>query len=156
MPTFANDVLLKFFRDYQLPFLGDLIYNHKDKEPDEIIHNKNGDYLHRWFIQKDREKGNVYLHRFIGDDDDRALHDHPWESVSYILYGVYLEYLPNEVIYRHQGDIIFRDMTTPHRVELVTKEAWTLFITGPRKRDWGFICDEGWKHYEEFQENDGC
>lgn len=133
-----------------------LIGFYAGSEPDEIVHNKNGDYLHRWFIQKDRERGNVYLHRFLGDDDDRALHDHPWDSVSYVLEGEYLEHLPNEIIKRSAGDVIFRDMTTPHRVELIGEEAWTLFITGPRKRDWGFDCPQGWKNYKDFQEDNGC
>lgn len=153
--------LHKFFNsrklnELELLFLKLTILSHEDKEPDEIIKNKNGDYLHRWFIIKDREIGNVYLHRFLGDDDDRALHDHPWESVSFVIEGKYYEHLKDGGHLRQAGDFIQRDMTTPHRVELIGEECWTLFITGPRKRDWGFDCPDGWKNYLEFQEDDGC
>ncbi len=142
--------------DYQIGLLHELIDNYKNLKPNEVIYNKNGQYLLRWFIQKSRERGNVYLHRFIGDDDDRALHDHPWNSVSYVLKGEYLEHTPDGIICRSEGDIIFRDMITPHRIELIDEECWTLFITGPREREWGFHCTDGWKHYEKFQEDDGC
>lgn len=27
---------------------------------------------------------------------------------------------------------------------------WTLFITGPRVREWGFLCTKGWRHWRDF------
>lgn len=44
-------------------------------------------YLGRWFIIPRNRWFNVYLHRFTGSDDDRALHDHPWWSLSIMLAG---------------------------------------------------------------------
>lgn len=43
-----------------------------------------------------------------------------------------------------------------HRVELIRdalgKEnpVWTLFITGPKIREWGFWCPKGFKHWKDF------
>jgi hypothetical protein len=27
---------------------------------------------------------------------------------------------------------------------------WTLFVTGPRVRSWGFWCAHGWRHWKTF------
>lgn len=55
-------------------------------------------YLTRWHVLPRNKWLNVYLHRFVHGDDDRALHDHPWHSASLILDGRYIEhtaeYLP--------------------------------------------------------------
>ena len=37
-------------------------------------------YLSRWHIIPRNRYFNIYLHKFVGSDDDRALHDHPWRS----------------------------------------------------------------------------
>jgi hypothetical protein len=56
---------------------------------------------------------------------------------------------------RHPGQILFRRSTARHRVELLRdysysvidrthyreKSVLTLFITGPRVREWGFWCE---------------
>lgn len=55
-------------------------------------------YMTRWHVLPRNKWLNIYLHRFIHGDDDRALHDHPWHSASLILAGRYIEhtaeYLP--------------------------------------------------------------
>src|SRR5690606_37136256 len=35
---------------------------------------------------------NLYLHQFLRDDDDRALHDHPSWAASFMLQGGYVEH----------------------------------------------------------------
>lgn len=49
-------------------------------------------YLTRWRVLPRNKWFNIYLHRFIHGDDDRALHDHPWHSASLILDGRYIEH----------------------------------------------------------------
>ena len=54
-------------------------------------------YLLRWhLLRKDKYPINLYLHRMLRDDDDRALHDHPWWFVSIILAGGYVEVMPRQ------------------------------------------------------------
>ena len=62
-------------------------------------------------------------------------------------------------IYRRIWPLIpyIRKPTTMHRMILESDNAWTLFITGPRVRDWGFRVPpdrggdkEGWMHHVEF------
>ncbi len=55
-------------------------------------------YLERWWIVPRNQQQNVYLHRILRDDDDRALHDHPWENVSYVIAGRYREITPSGIL----------------------------------------------------------
>jgi hypothetical protein len=102
---------------------------------------------------------NIYLHKFLRDDDDRALHDHPWISLSIVLRGGYIEHMPGAIKRRKAGQVVFRRATHAHRVELLRDgfclaeevvPAWTLFITGPKVREWGFHCPQGWRHWKDF------
>ena len=103
-------------------------------------------YLRRWFITPRGEGPAVCLHQFLRDDDDRALHDHPWASIGIILAGGYREMTPEGEQLRQVGDVIYRLPEQRHRVVLHRddagrpKPAWTLFLTGTRVRDWGFWC----------------
>lgn len=117
---------------------------------------------------------NVYLHHFLRSDDDRALHDHPWFNMSIVLQGDYWEITPKGRFLRSTGAIKIRTPWAAHRVELfkacnaVDKggvvlqhtvneiEAWTLFITGPRVREWGFLCPKGWINWQKFGDQNGC
>jgi len=118
------------------------------RPPDEVI----GDnYLRRWFLIPHNSKFNVYLHNFRGSDDDRALHDHPWDSLGIILKGEYLEHTPEGVNHKKAGSFSFRKGKDSHRIELIeNKPVWTLFITGPKYREWGFHCKTGWVHWKTF------
>ena len=65
---------------------------------------------------------------------------------------------------RHSGQILFRRPTARHRIELLRdynysvidrthyreKPVLTLFITGPRVREWFFHCPQGPVHYMDF------
>ena len=119
-------------------------------------------YLLRWHLIPRNRWFNIYLHKFIGNDDDRALHDHPWWSFSIRLRGVLREH------YKKKGQFLwvtnnripplfcYRPATFAHRLVLVgNKPAWTVFITGPRKRDWGFHCPKGWQHWSTMTTEDG-
>ena len=117
-------------------------------------------YMSRWWVIPRNKHFNVYLHHFTHSDDDRALHDHPWWNISVLLFGRYLEHTPTEIIARQAPAIAWRPATALHRIELYPatgvdrigeeEEVWTLFITGPKIRDWGFACPKGWKPWQEF------
>lgn len=57
------------------------------RKPDLCIGGEDSPYLKRWWLIPRNRFFNVYLHQFLKDDDDRALHDHPWWSVSFLLKG---------------------------------------------------------------------
>ena len=122
-----------------------------------------GAYLRRWYLIPRNRFFNVYLHNFLRSDDDRALHDHPWHWASLLLLGGYIEHTIHaggihRKSLRFAGSIKLAGPRTAHRVEvqerLSTQQplpCWTLFITGPRVRNWGFHCPaQGWIPFDRF------
>jgi len=117
----------------------------------QIIGPIDNPYMTRWFVIPKNRWLNVYIHKFHRSDDDRALHDHPWWSVGLILRGGYWDVTPAGRQWIGPGRIKVRSAETKHRVELQDgKPSWSLFITGPRIREWGFWCPQGWRHWREF------
>jgi hypothetical protein len=120
-------------------------------------------YLERYYLfLKDRDNFpfNIFLHKFLkGDPDD--VHDHPWPYATLILKGGYYEWVAEfnskgEKIgetrhWRGPGHFRVCKPTSYHRIELkpgVT--AWTLFMPGPKKRDWGFLVNNRWIQHEQY------
>lgn len=141
-------------------------------EPHFIIGDWQDPYLLRWYVLPRNHFLNIYLHKFIRSDDDRALHDHPWSFLSWIIKGEYIEHADNGMYLRERWSIAYRPAKWLHRVELLRGPAiarertrvrpvrpelpvWTLILTGPKKREWGFQCPQGWRHWEHFVEA-GC
>lgn len=140
------------------------------RPPDVIIGGEADPYMRRWWVIPRNRWFNVYLHHFLRSDDDRALHDHPWWNISWLLDGSYFEMVPvddrepagpSRAIYRTSGAFAFRKAEAAHRIVLQTtfwpgsgrsleKPVWTLFITGPKVRVWGFWCPKGWKDWRDF------
>ena len=111
---------------------------------------KNNPYLKRWWIIPRNKYFNIYLHHFMKSDDDRALHDHMYWNVSIIFKGSYLEHTPKGIYKRKTLSLVGRLAKSAHRIELNNGPCWTLFITGPRIREWGFHCPNGWRHWKQF------
>lgn len=125
------------------------------RPPDFIIGGKEQPYMLRWWITPRNRWFNVYLHHFLRSDDDRALHDHPWFNMSILLAGRYTEHTISAGGVNHKkvfaaGAIKLRGPRYAHRVELTDGPCWTLFITGPRVREWYFHCPNGLRHWKEF------
>ena len=127
-------------------------------------------YLIRWYIFPRNHWWNLYLHKFMRDDDDRALHDHPWWFWSFMLRGEYTEYLGEDVsntgmngfpihVRRKAGSLVFRRAEHRHRVSLpknpdgTPQPCWTLVLTGPKSRLWGFWCPQGFVPWYDFVEH---
>lgn len=108
--------------------------------------------LERWFVIPRNPVFNIYLHRFNDSDENRAPHDHPWMSLGWIIGpGGYHDVGKKGVRWRHAGSLTWRLPTTAHRVVLANAQpVYTLFFTGPRVREWGFHCPNGWRHWTEF------
>jgi hypothetical protein len=142
--------------------LGDRIAQSVTRAPDFIIGGAENPYLKRWWLIPRNRLFNIYLHEFIRDDDDRALHDHPWWSMSLALgmitnerkmafHGYIDEVLPGGHE-RHigPGAVTFRGGSSAHRLVVPFPGFRTLFITGPSFRMWGFHCPRGWVDWKTF------
>lgn len=124
------------------------------RKQDFTIGEEDDPYLLRWWVIPRNHIFNIYLHKFMRSDEDRALHDHPWVNLSILLEGEYVEHTIsaggiNKRVRRKAGEFKFRWPWAAHRIE-IDKPCWTLFITGPRVRDWGFHCPNGWRIWTEF------
>lgn len=129
------------------------------RAPDFVIGEPDDLYLRRWWAIPRNRWFNVYLHNFRRSDDDRALHDHRFANCSIILTGAYFEHLQDGSVRLRKAwrpwapwRLVFRRATAAHRVELIQggDPVWTLFVTGPVRRDWGFHCPRGWVPWREF------
>jgi hypothetical protein len=126
----------------------------------------NEPYLERYYLfLKDRKRFpfNVFLHKFLKSDPD-DVHDHPWPYATLILKGGYWEWIPqfnkdgqkfSEVAHwRGPGHFRICSANSYHRIEIdpdVT--AWTLFMPGPQKREWGFLVKNKWIQHEQYLHN---
>jgi len=125
------------------------------RKPDFVIGGNDDPYMLRWWVIPRNKVFNIYLHRFLRSDDDRALHDHPWFNMSYLLDGEYTEWtiasggVNKKKVYK-AGDVKFRSPWVAHCVILHNGPCWSLFITGPVMREWGFHCPKGWRPWKVF------
>jgi hypothetical protein len=146
LPTVLTDKLFWYLFDLTVA----------KRPPDQIIGGDHDPYLKRWFLIPRNPLGvNIYFHAFLRSDDDRALHDHPWANCSVLLAGEYTEHTIAEGgihhrVVRQEGDVVFRRALQAHRVELHDGPVFTLFLTGPKTRSWGFHCPQRWVPWREF------
>lgn len=132
-----------------------------ERDPDLVIAPDGIPYLYRWHLLPHSKEANLYFHVQVKDDPKRPLHDHPWDNMSVILAGGYKERLCLSELEPHDdmtfsfvrsvGSIVYRKAAQAHRLELLYGEpyAMTLFMTGPKVKDWGFWYPHGWVPYEQ-------
>lgn len=98
----------------------------------------------------------IYLHKF-NEPDSQPVHNHPFNFVSFILRGGYVEDVRLGKHYvsiareRHQWR--WHTTTTPmlHRVMRLTRTpTWTLVLRGRRLKRWEFFVDGKLIDFEEF------
>jgi len=123
------------------------------RDPDVVI---GENYLLRWHVIPRNTFFNIYLHCFLGSDDDRAHHCHPWANLSCLIGGRYIEHTIAAGGTHHQkmyypGALKFRTGAYAHRIEILPDEScWTFFITGPKYREWYFHCKKRLVHWRDF------
>jgi hypothetical protein len=91
----------------------------------------------------------IFLHHFLASDPNDAVHSHPWAwSVSVILVGGYREHRcrpdgPATVREYHPGDVNLLLSDDQHRIDLLQKDCWSLFLAGEFDKPWGFgpLCE---------------
>lgn len=128
--------------------------------PHFYIGGRHDPYMLRWYLIPRNPWLNVYLHKFLRDDDDRALHDHPWWFISFVIRGGYHEKTEDGWITRRAPSIGFRRAEHRHRVSLFwtpdgdehggRQPCWTIVMTGRKSRTWGFWCPKGFVPWHEF------
>lgn len=128
--------------------LNRLLYRFSGRLPVRFIDIDGAPYLERYYV------GSVcgitaYLHRFVSGDDERQVHDHPWGwAAAIVLAGGYVEERLTALCPDYGWLSTWRRMFPCrinvirardfHRVTSPKPGTWTLFITGPRVKSWGF------------------
>jgi hypothetical protein len=107
--------------------------------------------MRRWALQT--PLGGLRLHHFLRGDADRELHDHPWSFVTLVLAGGYVDVSSAGEDVLRPGSVRYRSARHAHRVE--TAGCWTLVLSGPISRAWGFWAAEGWTPWKEFHALNG-
>ena len=150
LSNFIRKILVKLSAKLNPP---NIIFDHEGSEP----------YLSRYYLfrgprSKDgshpfdefgRPKDNIIrsegwslvLHTFHQSDSTTKLHNHGWTwGLSFVLAGGYSEekLIGDKVIRRTIKPFAFNVIrpTEFHRVDLLEKDAWTLFFRGPRLTEW--------------------
>lgn len=132
-------------------------------------------YMRRFILLLPFGLGTIRLHNIMRSDDDRHLHDHPFDFTSFLLNGGYIEAVPCEscggtrVERDHAGvshpcqdcwdgrrrnvwprfSIVRRSAEALHSLTL-ERPVWTLVFAGPKRRDWGFDTEIGWISNERY------
>ena len=107
-------------------------------------------YLNRWHLIPRNRWFNIYLHQFVGPDPGAHAHDHPWWNMTIKLRGGYMEIRTRGTWDFLGGRITVRTPTTCHKIVDIDAPCWTLFITGPVVRDWGFWVDGKWMKHTDY------
>lgn len=93
----------------------------------------------------------VRIHKIVKEDNDRHLHDHPWNARTFILKGWYNEERKDCFYRRCKGDTSRLNFGEYHRITEVCEEGvYTLFITGKYRGTWGFLVDEIKVNYKKY------
>lgn len=126
----------------------------------EIMSRQGVLHFRRWRIISTPWFG-IYIHRIYKADDDKYLHDHPWDYWSMVLTGSYNEQTETLIRPGHAkenmlipGSCNSRMAEQFHKIKsLNTKSVTTLFVTGKRRRDWGYKVGKYWVHNEYYRQN---
>lgn len=124
-------------------------------------------YMRRWFFWC--PWFGIRVHQILRSDADRHLHDHPWDFASLLLTGGYTEIVLRDDVgpdtaqkLAAMGDVRLMAQRTWGRWSLVRHKAedlhrlllarpiWTLVFTGPKRKSWGFLTEDGMVPWHEY------
>lgn len=105
-------------------------------------------YLTRWMIELFGYS--IRLHKWMGPDDLRHEHDHPWWYITWILKGSYFDRSLGESEFLKRWSLRYRRATRSHCVEPLELPTWTLMITGKPLREWGFWVNGKFRHRNKY------
>lgn len=93
-------------------------------------------YMTRWVIVLMGYA--LRLHHWIASDDQRYKHDHGWWMLILVLWGGYTDVTDTGEDVLRAGSIRLRSATHRHTVRVNKGGCWSLLLTGPKLRKWGF------------------
>jgi hypothetical protein len=108
-------------------------------------------HFRRWQLLK-TPWFSIYIHGIYAPDQDKHLHNHPWDYKSLVLKGSYIEETNNGVNLLKFGSVTSRNGEDYHKIKtLLTNSVYTLFIVSPAKRTWGYQVNGKCMYNEEYR-----
>lgn len=102
----------------------------------EELRCQNAVYNRRWYFEC--SWFSLRLHHWLHSDDSRAFHDHPFNFWTFVLKGSYEDITPEGVELMPAGTLCYRKAEHRHWVKILPDGCWTILLTGPKIRKWGF------------------
>ena len=117
------------------------------------IKSKTGElHFKRWEILKTRW-GSIWLHAIYKADQDKHLHNHPWDFKSIVLKGSYIEQTSLGNKRQYPGKINVRNGEGYHKIlEMISPVVYTLFFVSKPKRQWGYRVAGEFVDHETYRE----
>jgi hypothetical protein len=112
------------------------------------------EYMYRWVLKT--PLFTLRLHNIKREDRDPHHHDHPFDFTSIMLTGGYEEEVQDEQTgelhrtWYYRGAIRKLRARDMHRLHTVLPSTYTLVISGPKTKDWGFQVGEEWVHHRNY------
>ncbi|MCY1429331.1 hypothetical protein D9M71_452450 [compost metagenome] len=163
------------------PDIADWLIERARRTPYQNIWSPDGSklYMARWWLLNPYDRNShkpkywwfpwsIRIHHILRPDDDRDLHDHPWDARTVILRGWYAEQrladeqltsllkAPSgaqvtEFIDRRAGDTATLNHGEYHRIDQVSPGGvFTMFITSRWQGEWGFLVDGEKVHWKKY------
>lgn len=124
--------------------------------PKKTVRLEGQDYLKRYTLVR-TPFFKIYLHHILRSDTDRNLHDHPWNFVTLILSGGYVEEFKRDknskqkTLYHGPWSLLFRPAKVLHRLEM-KEPTYSLFLCGRKFKDWGFLVNDKIVSHKEYDD----
>lgn len=93
-------------------------------------------YVIRWRLET--PWGSIRLHHWLASDDPRHKHDHAWSFRTFVIKGGYTDSSPDGDEHLKAPATRWRPATHQHTVFPDPGGCWTIIVTGPKVRPWGF------------------
>lgn len=116
---------------------------------DRLLDEGGAEYMRRYYLRGGRGPQRRF-HLISADDPGRDWHDHPFDYVTRLLSGAYIEHTPVGSFRYGPGDVLTRKAEQLHRLELEDGPVWTYFVTGRFRRSWGFMTPSGWVPHGQY------
>ena len=117
------------------------------------IRAKNGDLHFKRFAIFETKYLSLYFHRIYRADKDIYLHSHPWNFVSIILKGYYIEGTENGNNHKDFLTISKLNRSIFHNIrDIIKGPVWSLVLAYGKKQMWYYLVDGQKIEFTRFRE----
>ncbi len=118
----------------------------------KTIQSKSGDvHFERWAIFETSWLS-LYIHKIHKEDKDLHLHSHPWNFISIILRGSYLEETPGKLNVKKFLTISKMRKGNFHKIRsIISGPVYSLFLTYGKKEPWYYLVGVNKIESEEYR-----